>query len=213
MKNIIAMLACLSASAASAVTVSSVAGAPDSGPPSHQNLVMRFDAAGPAGWSWSGGLGLRSGGVLAAGVAAPPAGAGNSFAPSRFGYVSPATGGSATLSFATALRSVSLYWGSIDNFNTLDVLGPGGVLLRRINGGTLPPASGNQFSSNTNRRVFITAGNPAITGLTFRSTQAAFEFDDIAGQAVPEPASWAMLLAGFGLVGLAARRRRSTVAA
>ena len=30
---------------------------------------------------------------------------------------------------------------------------------------------------------------------------------------VPEPASWAMLIAGFGLVGAAARRRRSAVAA
>jgi hypothetical protein len=31
--------------------------------------------------------------------------------------------------------------------------------------------------------------------------------------AVPEPASWAMLIAGFGLVGAAARRRRRLVAA
>jgi hypothetical protein len=30
------------------------------------------------------------------------------------------------------------------------------------------------------------------------------------GGAVPEPATWAMLIAGFGLVGLAARRRRRT---
>ena len=35
----------------------------------------------------------------------------------------------------------------------------------------------------------------------------------LVSQAVPEPASWAMLIAGFGLVGAAARRRRITVAA
>ncbi|WP_426168589.1 PEPxxWA-CTERM sorting domain-containing protein [Sandarakinorhabdus sp. DWP1-3-1] len=33
------------------------------------------------------------------------------------------------------------------------------------------------------------------------------------GSTVPEPASWAMLIAGFGLVGAAARRRRVAVAA
>jgi len=41
----------------------------------------------------------------------------------------------------------------------------------------------------------------------------AFEFDDIAANAVPEPASWAMLIMGFGLVGAAARRRKAAVAA
>jgi hypothetical protein len=48
----------------------------------------------------------------------------------------------------------------------------------------------------------------------------AFEFDSFAatevitpgGGAVPEPATWAMLLAGFGLVGVSARRRRALAA-
>ena len=35
-----------------------------------------------------------------------------------------------------------------------------------------------------------------------------FGIDDISLNAVPEPTSWAMLIAGFGLVGIAARRRR-----
>ncbi|MEY2884999.1 MAG: hypothetical protein RL490_2723 [Pseudomonadota bacterium] len=35
----------------------------------------------------------------------------------------------------------------------------------------------------------------------------------LTGTAVPEPASWAMLIAGFGLTGAAMRRRRSTAAA
>ena len=38
-------------------------------------------------------------------------------------------------------------------------------------------------------------------------------FVDGVGVGVPEPASWAMLIAGFGLVGAAARRRRAAVAA
>lgn len=39
-----------------------------------------------------------------------------------------------------------------------------------------------------------------------------FDVDVIAG-GVPEPASWAMLIAGFGLVGAGMRRRRTAVAA
>jgi hypothetical protein len=37
--------------------------------------------------------------------------------------------------------------------------------------------------------------------------------DGVSLTAVPEPASWALMLAGFGLVGLAARRRTTTLAA
>ncbi|MGQ5702152.1 PEPxxWA-CTERM sorting domain-containing protein [Sandaracinobacteroides sp. A072] len=36
-----------------------------------------------------------------------------------------------------------------------------------------------------------------------------FVFTNVSGGAVPEPATWAMLIAGFGLVGFAARRRRT----
>ena len=35
----------------------------------------------------------------------------------------------------------------------------------------------------------------------------------VGSQVVPEPSTWLMLLAGFGMVGVAARRRRSSVAA
>lgn len=43
-----------------------------------------------------------------------------------------------------------------------------------------------------------------------------FELDNVTigtAAAVPEPANWAMLIAGFGLVGAAARRRRQTAVA
>jgi len=50
-----------------------------------------------------------------------------------------------------------------------------------------------------------------ITGLRFGSTGVAFEFDNFAAAAVPEPAAWAKMIGGFGLVGAAARRRRNGV--
>jgi len=42
-----------------------------------------------------------------------------------------------------------------------------------------------------------------------RSGTQSFLF---AGMAVPEPASWAMMIGGMGLVGAVLRRRRATVA-
>jgi hypothetical protein len=40
------------------------------------------------------------------------------------------------------------------------------------------------------------------------TTQAAFEVDNLSvANGVPEPATWAMMLIGFGLVGLQLRRR------
>ena len=48
-------------------------------------------------------------------------------------------------------------------------------------------------------------GNPGLSNISFDG--------QLAGGTVPEPASWAMLLTGFGLVGFAARRRRQAIAA
>jgi hypothetical protein len=78
----------------------------------------------------------------------------------------------------------------------------------------LPPANGDRGAAITNRRLFITAGpNEVIRGLRFRSTGIAYEFDSIAAAAVPEPQTWMMLLAGFGMVGFAVRRRQTQVVA
>ncbi len=149
---------------------------------------------------------------------------------SKYLYVSSALSpNAATLMSPNALKSIGFYWGSIDTYNSVDVLGTvnGGATqtLYTLGGSALPPANGNQFTASSNQRVTFTASaGEAITGLRFTSTGVAFEVDNITGGlglggggigAVPEPAAWAMMLAGFGLVGAAARRRRTvtTVAA
>jgi hypothetical protein len=75
-------------------------------------------------------------------------------------------------------------------------------------------ADGNQSSGSTNGRVtFDTRGmGGGILGAKFESTVNAFEFDDFAG-AVPEPATWGMMILGFGLAGFGLRRGRRPVAA
>jgi hypothetical protein len=200
-----AMAVLLSASAAQAVTFTSVAG--NSGPAPDENLVVSFDAPNATGFRWTSGvIGTAIG---SSNRAATPAGD-----TSRYGYVTSAMASNfATLS-TPALKSISLYWGSIDKYNHLDVLGLGNSVLMTINGDMLPPANGDRGSSITNRRVFITAGpGEPIMGLRFRSPGVAYEFDSIAAAAVPEPQSWVMLVAGFGLVGFAARRRQAAMVA
>lgn len=193
------------AGTAQAVTFTSQPGAPDPGILPGQTLVVTFDAPEAAGYSWSGGLVTAVGSVPS--VHAAPAGDAT-----RFGYVSSAiTPNTATLSTPN-LKAISFYWGSIDTYNKVEVLGPGGVVLHTVNGGDFSAADGNQLLPGTNRRVnFTWDGSDPITGLRLTSTGIAFEFDDFGATAVPEPATWALLIAGFGMVGFAARRRTRAV--
>ncbi len=188
------------AGSASAVTFTSSAGAPDPGPAAGQSIVVSFDGPNAAGWSFDSAIATSP--VSLPGAAAPAGDA------TTFGYVSSANTPNNSVLTTPGVKTVSFYWGSIDTYNTLDIYGPGNTLLYTITGNMLPPANGDQGASITNRRIFITAGaGETITALDFRSTGVAFEFDTIAA-AVPEPATWAMLFGGFGLIGLSARRRR-----
>jgi hypothetical protein len=189
------------------VTFSTLPGAPDPGPAAGQTIVVDFDNPNAPGYVFSAGINTAIGSLP--GVYAAPAGD-----TTVFGYVSSAVTPNTTTLTTPKLDSISLYVGSIDTFNLLEVLDGSGNVLLSIPGSLLPPADGDQGASDTNRRVFIDrVSGAAIEGLRFTSTGVAFEFDDIATTAVPEPATWAMLIAGFGLVGFAARRRRATVAA
>ena len=191
--QILIAAALMAAAPAAAVTYTSVNGAPDKGPAAGETILVDFNTD-----------------TLPTGFAAPAGDA------TRFLYTSTKIpNGTATLS-TLDLTSVSFYWGSIDKYNFVDVLGAGGETLFTLGGGALAPADGNQTAGWTNRRVFFTAeGDELISGLRFRSTGVAFEVDDVAGTVfdggsgatVPEPATWAMMVMGFGLVGFARRRR------
>lgn len=111
-----------------------------------------------------------------------------------------------------ALTGFSFYWGSIDAYNSIDFLRADGSIMRTFTGRDMPRFDGNQTEGITNRRVTLGLDvQDRIKQVAFRSTSPAFEFDTIGVTtgAVPEPASWAMLIAGFGLVGAVLRRRRT----
>ncbi len=204
------ILAVVAALPAAAVTYSAIPGSPDV-TPAGQSVLVDFNGALPDGYTLTGSYDYATG---TSGAAASPALDG-----SRYLYTSSAVGdGVATLS-TFDLSAVSFYWGSIDSYNSVDVLGAGGTTLFTLGGSAFSPANGNQSASVTNQRVsFFAEGDEVITGLRFKATGVAFEIDDVAGtlanggsgSTVPEPATWAMMLGGFGMVGFAARRRQVT---
>ncbi len=77
---------------------------------------------------------------------------------------------------------------------------------------------GNGVMNDFTRAIGELGSNQPDTWLRFDGDTNAFRIQDIGGgsinfqvigSVVPEPASWAMMIAGFGLIGLVARRRRT----
>ena len=65
----------------------------------------------------------------------------------------------------------------------------------------------------TNPNAFVTGFIYNGTGLVDVSMKPITEWVEGGSGAVPEPATWAMMIMGFGAVGMAARRRRKGVVA
>ncbi|MBJ6123000.1 PEPxxWA-CTERM sorting domain-containing protein [Sphingomonas mollis] len=122
---------------------------------------------------------------------------------------------------SVAQSSVSVFIGSLDAYNVVTLLDQAGSVITSFDGtqiaGFVPTFPGTT-QPGSNRRVTFTAdGGTAIYGVRFSNTDnlGSFEFDNVAfTAAVPEPATWAMMLIGFAMVGAASRyRRRHTTAA
>jgi hypothetical protein len=117
------------------------------------------------------------------------------------------------LSSFGSINKISFLWGSVDSYNFLDVLSGSTVLASFTGSQVTALANGNQTDPATNPIVtlsFTGDDRDAADALRFRSNGNAFEFDNVAVSAlpIPEPAMWAMMIGGLGLVGGAMRRRR-----
>ncbi len=170
--------------------------------PAGFTVIQNFEALAP-GASLGTNAAVFSDSV--GGVAARPAfgSTGN------FGAVT--NGGSYTINFAPA-SGLSIQLGSLDTFNNLTLNFANRAAITYVGGQIISDLvfpSGNQISGETNGRITYSAtAGELLTGATFGSTGNSFEFDNIATRsAVPEPATWAMMLAGFGVMGLSMRRR------
>lgn len=124
-----------------------------------------------------------------------------------------ATGaGSVTLSFATPLTYIGFVWGSVDDYNTLKLM-QGSTTVATITPPTaglpLPDPMGDQNVVGT-YWVNISSTIPFDTVIA-TSTRYAFEFDNVATIAVPEPSTYvagALLLLPFGASAVRAWRRQ-----
>ncbi|MGZ3378037.1 MAG: Npun_F0296 family exosortase-dependent surface protein, partial [Phenylobacterium sp.] len=113
------------------------------------------------------------------------------------------------------LSNFSFYLGSPDTYNTVQFF-VGHTQLG-------PTLAGNQIWSCTacaqngdqsfGARAVYDFGGAHVTSVVFGSTGNSFEFDNLAGTlAVPEPASWALMIMGFGAAGAMLRSKRRQTA-
>ncbi len=162
-----------------------------------------YDFETPA--PFSGGL-VTTGSL--SGIRAQPFGSTGNYA-----TVGPSDGSPGILNLSSFgdIDWISFIWGSIDDYNKLEVLNAAGTVIASWTGSAVAaPANGNQSDPEKNRLVKITftdADRANVDRLRFSSTSNAFEFDNVAVQAVPEPGTWMMMILGFGLVGGFMRRK------
>jgi len=120
----------------------------------------------------------------------------------------PVAGSPAPLTFSGAgVDYVSFLWGSPDLFNSLTVNSTGSAgQVFTANSLGFPVTNGDQ---SFNQSVQFTAlAGAKITSLVFSSTDNAFESANFSITPIPEPETYALMMAGLGVMGFVARRRR-----
>lgn len=123
--------------------------------------------------------------------------------------VGPFDGSPAVLALGP-ISKISFLWGSMDIFNVFELLDAADNVLFSIDGQAVknnmaaPPGNVNGVVTFT---ITDGATQSAISKARFSSRLNAFEIDNVAIQAVPEPGTWLMMILGMLGVGFAMRRR------
>jgi hypothetical protein len=196
---------------ANAQVVGSTVG-PDPGP------FLTLTAAGLAPSGSFAGAALVGGTVFGSDqtFADVPKGAGAATV-GNFLAAGPTAGSPATLTFVAPVKDVSFLWGSPDLYNLLTVTTTAGTQtfvadpsLANAAAASLgfAQATGNQdFSQYVH---LVAQGSSSILSLRFDNAPPvdAFEASNFRVTLIPEPETYALMLAGLGMVGLIARRRK-----
>ncbi len=168
--------------------------------------------SGP-GYTYSGGalFNYDASSSLPNGISARPPGSDGNFW--SIGISPVAQQGPGVVSFSAPVSYFGFLWGSPDTYNTVSFY-DGSLLLGSFNGSVIQPPTAN--GDQTYARYFnaYAGAGEEITSVTFTSGSNAFETDNNAFvSAVPEPETYAMLLAGLGPIAFAIRRRKLKQAA
>ncbi len=134
---------------------------------------------------------------------------------SNYFSVGPSTVTPGTVTLSGLASYFGYYGGSPDTFNSVSFFN-GGSLVGSFDGTALAAFAGVAADGNQTVGNFwnFTANNAGdyFNSVVFASVSNAFETDNHAVLAVPEPETYAMMLAGLGLIGFSARRRKNNVA-
>jgi hypothetical protein len=195
-KKVLVVAAAMAALQAQALTVTVTAG-----PVSAEAgaVTIDFDSAAPANWSYTGGalFNANQSGI----TARPPGSTGNFWSIGTSG----GQAGPGMVTLAGGAKYYGFLWGSPDSYNSVSFYN-GASLLGSFDGSSVyPPANGNQ-SIGRFFNAYVGAGE-SITSIKFISNGNAFETDNHAVLAVPEPETYALMLLGLAAVGAAVRRR------
>ncbi|GGB40787.1 hypothetical protein GCM10011380_32820 [Sphingomonas metalli] len=123
----------------------------------------------------------------------------------------PLAGQPATLTFLQAVSNLGFLWGSPDTYNILTLVTNQRTITYTAQSLGFTTTDGNQ---NVSQYVnFAASAGETINSVSFTNNPAfdAFETANFAVTAVPEPATWALMFVGFGMVAGAARYRRRSV--
>lgn len=201
----------VAASGAQSQVIGAVVG-PDVGP------FLSLTAAGLAASGSFAGATLVGGTVYASDqvVADMPKGAGSATV-GNFLAAGPSSGAPATLTFTAPVQGVSFLWGSPDLYNLLTVTTTAGVQtfvadpsLANAAAASLGFAQSNGNQDFSQYVSFAAQGASGIVSLRFDNVPAtdAFEVSNFRVTAIPEPGTYALMIAGLGAVGFIASRRR-----